>query len=237
MRAERGEVALLDLHLARLASGAETLGYALDLDEVARGVRRAAAYGEPARVRLVLWRDGAHEITVSPLAEAPFRTAAIYPEPIEEAGTWRCTLKTTARAHYDRALAWAAARGVDEPILLNPRGEVMEGARTNVFVRRGGQLLTPPLAAGGLGGVMRQRLLAEGAEERPLAPEDLLAADAVAARQRGPGRDAREHRSRPAREQAPFPDIPLSNEQRHPRPPRPEPRRPEHGPARQRHRR
>ena len=143
MRAERGEVALLELHLARLVRSAGELGFALDLAPVTESVRRAAAFGEPARLRLCLWRDGTHDVAASPLPPEAWTTVAVYPEPIAEAGTWRCTSKTSARAHYDRALVWASGAGADEPLLINARGEVMEGARSNVFVRRGDALLTP----------------------------------------------------------------------------------------------
>lgn len=177
MRAEAGEIPLLHLHLARLAASATTFGYPLDLAETRRQVREIDS--AEARVRLVLWPDGRVDVEASDPPPAPFRTAAIYPIPMEEAGTWRCTHKTTVRAHYDRALAWAAERGIDEPILLNPRGEVMEGARTNVVIREGERLLTPPLEAGGLAGVARRVLVDEGAEERVLRPADLARADEI----------------------------------------------------------
>lgn len=179
MRAEKGEVPLLHLHLERLAHSARDWGFAFDSIAVARALLTAGATGETRKLRLRLWRDGRYDVTGSPLTREAWTTVAVYPEPIEEAGTWRCICKTTARDHYDRAIAWAAGVGVDEPILINARGDVMEGARTNVFVRRGDALLTPPLAAGGLGGVMRQRLIDDGATETPLAPEDLSGADAI----------------------------------------------------------
>lgn len=179
MRADGGEAPLLELHLARLISSARGLGFEFDLQAVGERIHRAAASGEPARLRLLLWRDGTHEVTASPLPPGAWTTASIYPEPLAEAGTWRCTCKTTARAHYDRAVAWAEASGADEALVLNARGEVMEGARSNVFIRRGDMLVTPPLASGGLGGVMRQWLVAKGAREQVLTPEDLHAAEAV----------------------------------------------------------
>lgn len=189
MRAEGGEVPLLDLHLARLEDSALSFGYPLDRDLLVRRIHeeattdsgRTSRDGGPAtaRLRLVLWPDGTHDLTASSLSPEPFRSTAIYPWPIREAGTWRCTYKTTARAHYDRALAWAASVGVDEPVLLNTRGEVSEGARTNVVVRRGRLLVTPPLSSGGLDGVLRRELLRHGAHEEVLTPRDLEEADEV----------------------------------------------------------
>jgi branched-subunit amino acid aminotransferase/4-amino-4-deoxychorismate lyase len=64
--------------------------------------------------------------------------------------------------------------GADEPILLNARDEITEGARTNVFLRRGAKLLTPALTCGLLPGVLRAHLLATGeAEEAILTANDL----------------------------------------------------------------
>ncbi|HMW78330.1 MAG TPA: aminotransferase class IV, partial [Rhodocyclaceae bacterium] len=83
--------------------------------------------------------------------------------------------KTSVRRAYERALA----RIVDQPevfdmIFLNRRGEVVEGARSNVFVPRDDLFLTPPVESGALPGVLRAELLASGrARESVLVPEDL----------------------------------------------------------------
>jgi para-aminobenzoate synthetase/4-amino-4-deoxychorismate lyase len=63
---------------------------------------------------------------------------------------------------------------------VNERDELTEGARTNLFIDRTGLLLTPPVSAGLLDGVLRRRLLREGkAREAALRLEDLMQADAV----------------------------------------------------------
>src|SRR5262249_11018922 len=72
-----------------------------------------------------------------------------------------------------------------EPILLNETGEVAETASANLFVVKGGAVITPPLEAGILPGVTRQvvlelaRAAALPAREEPVAVKDLLAADEV----------------------------------------------------------
>lgn len=179
MRAEDGRIALFDRHLARLAASAEALGIAVDPDAVRQRV--AAALGEGIEgVRLTVGPDGVAVETWT-LEAAPFQTAWIDPEPLAEAGTWRCVHKTTARDHYRRRHDRARARGADEAVLLNARGEVVEGTRTTVWAERDGRLWTPPLAAGGLAGVMRAHVLATRPEagERALRPVDLQTADAV----------------------------------------------------------
>jgi branched-chain amino acid aminotransferase len=90
-------------------------------------------------------------------------------------------------AHLDHVLAVAEARaaGAHEALLVDGRGNVTEGASSNVFVVQGGTLRTPPLGAGILEGVTRGLVLrlarAAGlpVEEAPLDPSALLAADEV----------------------------------------------------------
>src|SRR5579872_2371245 len=85
-------------------------------------------------------------------------------------------------------LTWlesAQARGFDEVILLNERGEVAECTSANIFIASGNQVWTPPLSSGCLPGVTRDVLLdeirAQGFEigEQVLTPQDLERADEV----------------------------------------------------------
>lgn len=59
----------------------------------------------------------------------------------------------------------ARSRAYDEALLARS-GEIVEGALSNFFVWRDGQLQTPPLSSGALPGVVRERLLRIGAEGR-----------------------------------------------------------------------
>jgi len=64
--------------------------------------------------------------------------------------------------------------GTDEVIFCNQRGELTEGARSNIFIRRDGAFLTPPLEAGVLDGRLRAELVAKGqACEAALTLQDL----------------------------------------------------------------
>jgi branched-subunit amino acid aminotransferase/4-amino-4-deoxychorismate lyase len=47
-------------------------------------------------------------------------------------------------------------------MLLNDSGRLAEGTRTNVVVRRGGIVTTPPLSEGCLPGTVRNRLVESG---------------------------------------------------------------------------
>ncbi|MFN2364975.1 MAG: aminotransferase class IV, partial [Desulfurivibrionaceae bacterium] len=95
--------------------------------------------------------------------------------------------KTTCRDLYDAERESALAAGFYEVLYRNERGEMTEGGITNLFVRKNGKLLTPPLACGLLGGVFRAALLdgevdaPEGlpVEEKVITLEDLKNAEGV----------------------------------------------------------
>lgn len=53
----------------------------------------------------------------------------------------------------------AKKRGYDEPIFLNTKGELCEGATTNLFFVSGKELFTPSLSCGLLNGILRQYIL------------------------------------------------------------------------------
>jgi Branched-chain amino acid aminotransferase/4-amino-4-deoxychorismate lyase len=158
-------------HIARLARGAAQLGY--PLDKTALTAALAALSGaSPLRVRLTLDAKGAIEITSAPLTPTTAWRVHISNVTLDSQDPI-LRLKTTARAPYDAARA-ALPDGIDEAILLNERGEICEGTITNLFLKRGGIYLTPPLACGLLPGILREELLETGAaREALLRPEDL----------------------------------------------------------------
>src|SRR3546814_16471147 len=54
----------------------------------------------------------------------------------------------------------AVKAGYDEAILLNKAGLVSECTGENLFVSRGGKLITPPLSAGALEGITQDPVVA-----------------------------------------------------------------------------
>jgi para-aminobenzoate synthetase/4-amino-4-deoxychorismate lyase len=128
------------------------------------------------RVRLTLAKAGEIEVQAFALEGEPAapRLARLAAVAIDSTDPLR-RHKTTARQLYDAALcAVGAGSPVFDVVFLNERGEVAEGARSNVFVEREGVLLTPPLNSGALPGVLRAELLASGrAREAVLLPDDL----------------------------------------------------------------
>nr|WP_234086229.1 aminodeoxychorismate synthase component I [Azonexus sp. R2A61] len=175
LRRDNGVYPMWAGHYARLKRSAAWLGFPID----EQGLFRALAAQPVAgtwRVRLTLDKAGRIEVAAFPLeAAAPNERLAVLAEVRIDADDPLRRHKTTERAEYDAALAGLPADGaVFDAVFLNRRGEVAEGARSNVFVERDGYLLTPPLSSGALPGVLRDSLLAQGkAREAVLYPADL----------------------------------------------------------------
>ncbi len=185
MRFDGVRVPLLDRHVERLARSADYFDYPFNEDRFRRHVDAALSTLDldiVLKVRATLDHWGRIDIETTPIAD-------------EKTTPWQLTIaeervdaedplfyhKTTHRGVYDRALAAAREAGADEAILLNQDGEVTEGTYSNVFVRDGGTLWTPPLTSGLLAGVYRDYVLEaeDRAQERVLTLDDLRRADAV----------------------------------------------------------
>lgn len=182
MRARDGQIALWPLHRARLLRSASAWSIRVEEAELAEvlGAVLQPPPSDEARIRLTVTPDGRPHAARSPLGPVPFRLVDVDRVPFTEAGGPLCVHKTTSREHYEARYRSARVRGVDETILIRDDGRVVEGTRTTVWVERGGRLLTPPLSAGGLPGVMRAHLLAQGeGEEAELTVENLVAADSI----------------------------------------------------------
>jgi len=169
-----GAFVRLEPHLARMAASARVFGLAFD-DAKARAALDGAAAGRegPQRVRLTLDEAGRHEASAAPLPpNPPHWSYEIAAERIAGDDLLQ-RHKTSWRELYDRSSGLA-----DEILFCNERGELAEGARSNIFVARGGMLLTPPLSSGGLDGRLRAELIATGrAREAVLTPDDLKDAE------------------------------------------------------------
>lgn len=175
LRREDGVYTRLQGHLARLKMSAAWLGFTFDESLVLTALAAQPESGQ-WRVRLTLTKDGTCQVASFLLGDEPpgVQYALLAATPINSTHPLR-RHKTTDRALYDEALrAIAGEPAVFDQVFLNERGEVAEGARSNVFVEQDGILLTPPLTSGALPGVLRAELLAEGrAKEQVLWPADL----------------------------------------------------------------
>lgn len=172
---------LLGRHLARLLASAAYFDLPADAAEAAtRLLAESANWTAPMRVRLTLSETGI-EITAVPLPPNPEKFRFMLArETLDSTSVWLAH-KTTNRTFYDAPRINAHDQfGVDEVIFRNERGELTEGSITNLFIERGGKLLTPALASGLLPGTLRAELIETGrAEEAILTLADLHSADAI----------------------------------------------------------
>ncbi|HEX4741709.1 MAG TPA: aminodeoxychorismate synthase component I [Caulobacteraceae bacterium] len=174
----------LPRHLDRLEASSAALGFAFDRRaaeyELARCAGRWAEGGAgDRRMRLLLRRTG--DLTVESVA-APATDDGLltigFASGRLDAGDPFLRHKTTCRAAYDVAVAEAKAAGWAEALILNRDGQVADASRHTLFAGVGESLVTPPLTAGALPGVLRGELIEAGrAAERSLTPRDLEAAD------------------------------------------------------------
>ncbi len=184
MRLSRGRgVVLLSRHLERVKKAARWFNFAFDEDEFVRALHAIKSGAADQRVRAGISADGAMTLACEDLPPCDWvdglprepgeMKVVIAPAPLV-AGDPFVRWKTSRRDHYETPLAEAKAQGADEVIFLNARGELCEAARTSIFVPRDGVLLTPPLDAPCLDGVLRAELLSRGlAREAVLTPNDL----------------------------------------------------------------
>lgn len=184
LRYENG-YAFLAQHLTRLAETAAYFGFKAPISDIELALKnKALSFKEKPcyKVRLVLAKDGTFELSAAPYTDFPPPSPKIclHPSPVQSENIFLYH-KTTQRTFYEQAYQTAAAQGYREVIFQNERGELTEGARTNIWIRKGDKWQTPTLASGLLAGVYRQHLLTTlpNAQEAPLFPHDLATADAV----------------------------------------------------------
>jgi para-aminobenzoate synthetase / 4-amino-4-deoxychorismate lyase len=183
-----GNYPFLELHLDRLEDSAAYFGFACDRAAVKSALishARQFASPSPRKVRLLMVDDeGQVQISseaLSPPGE-PNRIGRVCVSTVRtDPADTMLYHKTTHRPIYSGAFEQATREGFDDMLFLNLRGEVTEGAISNVFVEKDGRWFTPPVECGLLAGVYRRHLLETRPEieERVLFIDDLRSADAI----------------------------------------------------------
>jgi branched-chain amino acid aminotransferase len=175
IKAVRGEAFALTRHLDRLAVSAAGLGLpSPDLDAIRQGtldVLAGAPAWDLARIRITYTsgvgplgsdRGSSGATAIVAVAEQqPFPATgdvSVVPWPRNERGALS-GLKTTSYGDNAKALDYAHERGGAEAIFGNLAGNLCEGTGSNVFLVRGGKLITPPLSSGCLAGITRALVL------------------------------------------------------------------------------
>jgi branched-subunit amino acid aminotransferase/4-amino-4-deoxychorismate lyase len=193
MRSYRGNIFGLDAHIQRLIDSCALIDleppdkkFLMEkTEELLKETKILNAY-----IRINLWKE--KENSKFCIIVREFKS---YPEKIYERG-FRCIISKFRQNEYSLlskikslnylnnrlALKEAKAKDADEAILLNTKGYICEGSRTNLFLIKDNQLLTPSLDCGCLKGIIRNTVIdiakREGIEviEGKLLPKDLYQA-------------------------------------------------------------
>lgn len=159
---------LKEEHLKRLKESAEKLGFKFNKELYTI---------EPEQdgiMRIILHKNGEYGIQYKPYLRTTVNQIELS-ERILDSNNEFLRHKTTYKPWYEESYKKIQREEIYDEIFFNERGELCEGARTNILLEIDGKFYTPPLSSGLLNGILRQNLLDSGVcEERILYKSDLL---------------------------------------------------------------
>jgi len=206
IRIHGGRINFWSYHRERLLRGMEYLGMSFPEDwsgdRLPEVILKTAGDWPEARVRLTVVRspgglytpesDEVHFLAeATPLQDDLYQlnetgwAIGNYPEHVPLAGSTLSNLKTCNALPYILAARFRKKEGLDEVLLTNQNGRVVEGTAWNLFCRKAKKLYTPPLSEGPLDGVMRRVVMdvAPGlgweVQEQALTPAFLVEAESI----------------------------------------------------------
>ncbi|WP_127207147.1 bifunctional chorismate-binding protein/class IV aminotransferase [Neisseria meningitidis] len=161
LRVENRRCALLDRHLCRLKTAAQALNLPLP-DGCENQIKQYIAHLPDGafRIKALLASDGI-SLSRAVLNHLADKQRVIISPTILPAQNYLRRFKTTHRALFDQAWQTAETQGAFDSLFFNSDGILLEGGRSNVFVKHRGQWLTPSLDLDILNGIMRQAVLDE----------------------------------------------------------------------------
>ena len=194
LRVDDGQALDVAAHLDRLFDGLRRIEIAppAGREELADAIVSVAAQAPRpvARLRLTITRGGADGPTTL-ISAVPYQppdqdayrqgvAAILLPDLRVDSRGPLAGLKSLSWQANRLALRRAEAAGAFEALLLNERGLLTEGARSNVVLALPEGAFTPPITDGCLPGTVRRSLLESGAiAERSLTLDDLRSAREV----------------------------------------------------------
>ncbi|MFL6293700.1 MAG: aminotransferase class IV [Thermoanaerobaculia bacterium] len=181
LRVDQGQAGDVEAHLDRLFEGLPRIGIDFEDREGLAAAVAEVAVASPwpiARMRIAV-TPGIRLVSLAPyIPPLPPVSAILLPEPWIWSRSPLAGLKSLS--YQANRLALRRAAGVFEALLLNERGRLVEGSRSNVILALADGLFTPPAEDGCLPGTVRRRLLERGEiAERSLTPEDLETASRI----------------------------------------------------------
>lgn len=199
----RGIPSLWQGHMARLATGCERLGLPIPVEDRLREEIERLAQGGNGVAKLILTRGIGPRGYVMPEPATPCRILQFHADPALPHAPDRPSVRTVlcrtplglnpllaGLKHLNRLEQVMARRewhdpAIAEGLLCDAEGFVVEGIASNLFLIRGGRMLTPLLDRCGVAGVMRACVMEAAAElgleveEGRVTREALFAADGL----------------------------------------------------------
>ena len=179
---EQGHPVLLEHHYERLMRALDFLGISQSLASIRAEVERVLRNTEMQTGRKVLKVTVSTQNTLVSVRENMY-SAADYRRGFRTA-TSGVRRNETSPLTYHKTLNYgdclmekrrAKTEGVDEPVFLNTKGMICEGATTNVFFVKNGRLITPSVESGILPGIIREYICNRcEVEQREIVPEEAV---------------------------------------------------------------
>ena len=168
-----------DEHLNRMAKSAEYFNFKYNKKSARKFItEKLANVNAPARVRLLLNFKGKFQLQSFPLQKTGWGMDSAKIKLSKEHTSSKDIFlrhKTTRREFYNKHFYKALDEGYDEVIFSNERGEISEGAISNIFIQtQNNSWYTPSLSSGLLPGIWRAATIKKlNAKEKVLYPADL----------------------------------------------------------------
>ena len=171
VKVENNSILFEKEHFERMQKTAEHFGFKFKTPEIVKT--------DNGMLRILLNRDG--EIKTELKRITPAKTSKIAISPIiQNSKNEFLYYKTTYRPWYYDSFQRIKNGEIYDEIFFNEKGELTEGARSNIVLQLNGNLYTPPVQCGLLNGVFRQELLKNNkCTEKILYKKDLEKAEKI----------------------------------------------------------
>ena len=190
IRVEQGQACHLEMHLGRIYQSAKALKIKFDSSRAKSLIQESCSQLDASliyRLRLDLSAEGLLSVKTAAIQNLQAGPILWASDILATDATMSSTdqllgHKVTRRKLYDQAWLAAEKLGAFDALFVNEQGFVTEGGRSNVFIKKDGRWLTPPLASGCLPGVMRSMVMNDAkyqAVEQDITPTDVLSAEEV----------------------------------------------------------
>ena len=177
----------LEEHLKRLKSSAEYFSFNFDIlkiRQILKEVEKKLSDKKFYKVKLFLDKKGKVEVEWQILKNLKFKgkNQVILSKAKTDPHNVFLYHKTTNRYLYNSEYRKALNNGFCEVIFTNKKGEITEGAISNIFILKDGIYFTPPVSAGLLDGIYRRHFIRTNRKkvvEKSLFLQDLIRADKI----------------------------------------------------------